>query len=82
MLVDGGRQWLSWDELDMDTDGFPALGAALEQTAAVTVGPVGSATARRTRLSDAVTFGADWLRRAAPAKTAAGAQPSDSRSTG
>jgi aminoglycoside 3-N-acetyltransferase len=70
VLVGGERRWLSWEEIDMDADVFPALGAAFEQTGAVRTGPVGSTTARLARIDDAVRFGADWLRAtAAPARS-------------
>lgn len=63
VFVDGERHWLSWDEIDMDADTFPALGAALEATGAVRIGRVGSATAKLISVADAVAFGTDWFGR-------------------
>ncbi len=47
----------------MDASQFPELGAALDRTGLVTLGPVGSAGARLVRQRAAVDFGAGWLQR-------------------
>lgn len=56
VLVDGARRWVEYDVLDYDTDRFGEIGAALEAAGRVTVGTVGSATARLTPIADAVAF--------------------------
>jgi aminoglycoside 3-N-acetyltransferase len=61
VMVDGEGQWLSWDEIDLDADDFPAVGAELESTDAVRLGRVGSATARLMRQRAAVDFATTWL---------------------
>lgn len=75
VLVDGVRHWLSWEEIDLDADAFPALGAAFEATGAVRLGPVGSGTARLARIDRTVAFGTDWLRATATAGSAAALTP-------
>jgi aminoglycoside 3-N-acetyltransferase len=61
VLVDGQRRWLTWDEIDLDADDFPAVGAELESTGTVRLGLVGSATARLMRQRVAVDFAGTWL---------------------
>ncbi len=62
VLVDGSRRWLTWRDVDWDETPFPAIGADLEATGAVRVGPVGSASARLVGLAEAVDFAERWLR--------------------
>lgn len=59
----GGRGWVSWDDIDLDTDVLPRLGAELEQAGLVEVGPVGRAAARLMRQRAVVDEATDWLRR-------------------
>ena len=63
VLVDGERQWVSWDDIELDADDFPALGADLEQAGLVQVGTVGEAVARLMPQRAAVDFAARWLLR-------------------
>lgn len=63
VLVDGQRQWLTWDDIDLDPDDFPAVGSGLEGSGAVRLGPVGNATARLMRQRVAVDFATAWLGR-------------------
>jgi aminoglycoside 3-N-acetyltransferase len=56
-----GRGWTTWTEVDVDAGDFDRLGAALEETGAVTVGPVGAATARLMSQRAAVDFATAWL---------------------
>ncbi|MEU8052743.1 aminoglycoside N(3)-acetyltransferase [Micromonospora haikouensis] len=60
---DGGRRWAGWDDIVLDESDFPRLGAALEATGAVRVGPVGDGTGRLMRQRAAVDFAVDWLAR-------------------
>lgn len=59
--VDGHRRWSTWLDLDLDASDFGALGAAYEMTEEVTVGRVGTATARVFPLAGAVAFAERWL---------------------
>ena len=43
---DGSSRWTTWTDLVTDEDDFEEIGAAFEETGAVTIGAVGSATAR------------------------------------
>ena len=63
VLVDGERQWVSWDDIELDADDFPALGADLEQAGLVRVGTVGQAAFRLMPQRAAVDFAARWLLR-------------------
>ena len=62
MLLDGTRRWLTWQDLDWDETPFPAIGAELEASGAVRLGPVGSATARLVGVAEAVDLAERWLR--------------------
>ncbi len=46
VLVEGERQWVTFDECDYNEATFPPMKAAFEDSGAVTVGNVGSATAK------------------------------------
>jgi aminoglycoside 3-N-acetyltransferase len=56
-----GRGWTTWTEVDVDAEDFEALGEAFEQTGAVTVGPVGAATARLMSQRAAADFATAWI---------------------
>ena len=56
-----GRDWTWWDDVDVDEDDFERLGADLDATDAVTVGPVGSAQCRLMRQRAAVDFAVWWF---------------------
>ncbi|MEU1838445.1 aminoglycoside N(3)-acetyltransferase [Micromonospora chersina] len=60
---DGGREWVWWDDVDLDEECFARLGADLEATGAVRLGPVGDGTARLMRQRAAVDFAVEWLAR-------------------
>jgi aminoglycoside N3'-acetyltransferase/alpha-beta hydrolase superfamily lysophospholipase len=60
---DGGREWVWWDDVDLDESDFAELGRDLEATGAVRVGPVGDGTGRLMRQRAAVDFAVDWLAR-------------------
>jgi aminoglycoside 3-N-acetyltransferase len=62
VVVDGRRQWLTWDEIDLDAGEFAAVGADLEGTGAVHLGRVGGATARLMPQRVAVDFATRWFR--------------------
>jgi aminoglycoside 3-N-acetyltransferase len=57
----GERQWLQYDDVDLDAEPFAEIGGAMERELPVTKGLVGSATARLFRQRPAVDLAADWL---------------------
>jgi aminoglycoside 3-N-acetyltransferase len=61
LAPDGTSRWATWSETDVDADDFEQAGADLEKTGAVTLGPVGGATARLMRQREAVDFAAAWI---------------------
>jgi aminoglycoside 3-N-acetyltransferase len=61
--VDGERRWVSWSDLDLDTDDFPALGLALDQAGLVQRGTVGLAPARLMSQRQVVDHATAWFRR-------------------
>ena len=46
ILVDGERRWVTFDECDYHEKAFPPVKAAFQESGAVTIGNVGSATAK------------------------------------
>jgi aminoglycoside 3-N-acetyltransferase len=58
---DGSSQWVSWDEVAADEDDFARLGAAFDETGAVSVGRVGEASARLMSQPALVDFGTTWM---------------------
>ncbi|MFW5920502.1 MAG: aminoglycoside N(3)-acetyltransferase [Polyangiales bacterium] len=63
MIEHGPRHWIEWEDLDIDTSDFEALGEAFEQSGKVRVGRVGRATARLFSVRSAVDFARRWLDR-------------------
>ena len=61
VLEDGERVWKSYRDIEINDERFPALGADLEATGAVRIGPIGAATARLMRQRVLVDFGVQWL---------------------
>lgn len=61
VLVDGERVWKWFADIETDSELFPTIGAAFEATGRVTVGKVGSATARLFSQVEAVDFAEKWL---------------------
>jgi aminoglycoside 3-N-acetyltransferase len=70
VLVDGRRQWASWDDIDVDSTDFAAIGADFEGTGAVRLGPVGHGTARLMSQREVVDFATAWLARVDQPETA------------
>lgn len=60
ILLDGERQWVTFDEINYDEDTFPPVKAAFEATGAVKLGRVGSATARLMSQRALVDFAVQW----------------------
>ncbi len=69
MLVNGVRQWLTWDDIDIDSEDFAAIGTKFDATGATRRGRVGTASARLMPQRTAVDFAESWLRRAAAAQS-------------
>lgn len=61
MLTPAGRRWITYLDVDTNSDDFDALGAAFEQTGAVHRGHVGEATCRLFQVRPAVEFAVGWL---------------------
>lgn len=61
VFVNGERVWKWFVDIETDSDLFPAIGEAFEATGRVTVGKVGSATARLFSQVEAVDFAEKWL---------------------
>lgn len=59
MLVDGARQWVHFEMLQLETDDFDAIGAAFEQGAQP--GRVGNASVRFFRQRPIVDFAVEWM---------------------
>jgi aminoglycoside 3-N-acetyltransferase len=59
--VGGERRWVEYDDIDIDSDVFPEIGAAMEREQAIAVGPVGSGTARLFAQRTGVDFATRWL---------------------
>lgn len=62
VLVHGERRWVSWPDIDLDADDFPALGVDLEQAGLVRVGTVGQAAARLMEQRTVVDHATRWFR--------------------
>lgn len=61
-IWDGGRRvWQEYDNIDMDPDIFPEIGADFDKTGRVTIGKVGSAESRLFSQRAAVDFAQTWL---------------------
>jgi len=58
---DGGREWVWWEEVDVQEDDFELLGADFEATGKAQIGRVGGALSRLMRQRDLVDFAETWL---------------------
>lgn len=63
LIVDGQRQWVTYQVIDGDTDDFTALGAAFDVRGETRVGAVGLGTARLMPQRALVDFAVSWLAR-------------------
>lgn len=61
MLVNGVRQWVTYDTLYMDGADFAAIGAAFEQEHAVSCGTIGNAAVKLMRQRELVDFAVRWI---------------------
>lgn len=62
VLENGVRIWKEYDDLESDSDGFPAVGQAFEQAKPFVMGYAGSAQCRLIRQRALVDFAAEWFR--------------------
>ncbi len=61
MLVGGERRWMTFDDLDMDTADFQAIGAAYERQIEYTPCRIGRATVRFLRQRPLVDFAVEYM---------------------
>jgi aminoglycoside 3-N-acetyltransferase len=61
LLVGGERQWVTWDDLDLDDSDFADIGEAFAARGGERTGPVGAGTGRLLRQREIVDFAVDWM---------------------
>jgi aminoglycoside 3-N-acetyltransferase len=61
VMVDGARRWVTFRDLDIDDDDFPAIGAAFEATGSSRRARVGHAAAVVMPQRPLVDFAARWM---------------------
>lgn len=61
VLVDGKRQWIFFDMLDLDTDDFDTIGDAYEAENNIPRGKVGDAEVRLMKQRPLVDFAVEWM---------------------
>lgn len=63
ILIDGKRQWVSYQMMPMDTDDFELLGADYEASIGYKPGQIGQATTHLLRQRPLVDFAVQWMER-------------------
>jgi aminoglycoside 3-N-acetyltransferase len=61
VLVDGDREWTTWEDIDIDDGDFPECGAAFEESEAVETGTIGVGDAKLFSQRSLVDFGVEWF---------------------
>jgi aminoglycoside 3-N-acetyltransferase len=61
VLIDGERQWITYEDIDLDTDDFPQVKAAFERQGDVVTGAVGGGEAKRMSQRALVDFAVKWF---------------------
>jgi aminoglycoside 3-N-acetyltransferase len=61
MLVNGQRQWVDFDRMELNTDDFIQIGAAYEAAAAIPAYTIGRAQVRFLRQRPLVDFAVHWM---------------------
>lgn len=61
VMVDGVRRWVTYDELQEESEDFDQIGTAYEASISYTPGKVGQAEARYLRLRPLVDFAVSWM---------------------
>ncbi len=62
LLVDGERQWVTYQDIEMDEEQFNVIGRAYESGHRVLKGHVGQAECRLFPMAESVDFATDWLK--------------------
>lgn len=70
VLVDGERQWVTWNDLEANEDDFDQVGEAIAATDIETVGPVGVGDGRVSSHRAVVDFAVAWMNVNRPASIA------------
>ncbi len=63
MMVDSQSQWVTFADIDIDDDTFPAIGKEFDETGQVIIGKIGAADCRLYRQRLGVDFAETWLTR-------------------
>lgn len=63
LLENGQRVWKTYQDIELDAEQFPEIGAAFEETGLVKTGQVGSAVCKLLPQRPAVDFTTSWLTR-------------------
>lgn len=63
VLVNGERRWLTFDDIELETDDFNLIGAEFEKRYNITHAHVGAATVRLMRQRPLVDFAQRWIER-------------------
>ncbi len=61
MLVAGRREWVSYEEVDIDDSDFEKIGIAFAQTGAQTEGAAGTGVAKCMSQRAIVDFAVEWI---------------------
>jgi aminoglycoside 3-N-acetyltransferase len=61
MIIDGERQWVQFENINLNEDDFPAIGAAFENTGQVRHGKVGYGEALLMPQRPLVDFAVEWM---------------------
>ncbi len=62
MLVNNQREWVEWEELDVNSDDFEQLGKDFESKINYTPGKIGMAESRLISIREIVDYGIEWLK--------------------
>jgi aminoglycoside 3-N-acetyltransferase len=71
LTEDGGREWVTFEDLDLDEDDFERIGEHLLTTGLVTTGRVGEATAHLMPLAETVEAARAWMAEHRPGASSA-----------
>jgi aminoglycoside 3-N-acetyltransferase len=63
IMEHGHREWKTYQDIELDSDQFPEIGAAFEASGLVKTGLVGSAQCKLLPQRPAVDFATEWLKR-------------------
>lgn len=61
MMINGKREWVSYQTLSVDGEDFEQIGAAFELLEKVSQAPLGNSRIRLMRQRDVVDFAVDWI---------------------